>query len=46
VNGDKLHLTITVTKESIIDGLHVFIITATVGSRQFVWPGLVLEHTA
>jgi hypothetical protein len=43
VNGEKLHLTITVTNESIIDGVHVFSITASQGSQQFVWSGLVME---
>jgi hypothetical protein len=43
VNGDKLHLTITVTKESILDGVHAFSVTSTQGSRQSVWPGLVKE---
>jgi len=43
VNGDKLHLTITVTKQSILDGVHAFSVTSTQGSRQSVWPGLVKE---
>jgi hypothetical protein len=43
VNGEKLHLTITVTRESILDGIHAFSITSTQGTHQSVWPGLVLE---
>jgi len=43
VNGDKLHLTITVTRESIFGGAHAFMITSTLGNRQAVWPGLIVE---
>jgi hypothetical protein len=43
VNGDKLHVTITVTRESILDGLHAFVIASTLGGRQNVWPGLIVE---
>jgi len=42
-NGEKLHLTITVTSGSILNGGHVFVITSKKGLRQTVWPGLVLE---
>lgn len=43
LNGEKLHLTIKVTASSILGGGHAFMITASSGSRQFVWPGLVVE---
>jgi len=43
VNGEKLHLTITVTRASILAGVHAFAITSTLGDRQAVWPGLVFE---
>ena len=43
VNGEKLHLTITVTSESILDRAHAFQVTSTQGGRTFVWPGLVME---
>jgi hypothetical protein len=43
-NGEKLHVTITVTSPSIISGAHVFEIISTNGSRQSVWPGLVIEE--
>ena len=42
-NGEKLHLTITVTRESLFDGVHAFVLTSTSGGRQTVWPGLVIE---
>jgi hypothetical protein len=42
-NGEKLHLTVTVTTASIIGGGHAFMITSTKGTRQAVWPGLVVE---
>jgi hypothetical protein len=32
-----------VTEESILDGVHVFMITSTLGDRQSVWVGLVDE---
>jgi hypothetical protein len=43
VNGEKLHLTITVTQASIIAGAHAFMITSTLGKRVAVWPGTVVE---
>jgi hypothetical protein len=44
-NGEKLHLTITVTTASALTGGgHAFMITSTKGSRQAVWPGLVVEQ--
>jgi hypothetical protein len=44
-NGEKLHLTITVTTGSgLTGGAHAFEITSTLGSRQAVWPGLVVEQ--
>jgi hypothetical protein len=42
-NGEKLHLTVTVTAASLIGGGHAFMITSTKGQRQAVWPGLVIE---
>jgi hypothetical protein len=44
LNGEKLHLTVTVTSASIIAGAHAFMITSSNGSRQAVWPGLVVEQ--
>lgn len=44
VNGEKLHLTVTVTSASIIAGAHAFMITSSNGTRQAVWPGLVVEQ--
>jgi hypothetical protein len=43
VNGEKLHLTITVTSGSLIGNGHGFVITSTLGSRVSVWPGMVVE---
>ena len=43
-NGDKLHLTITVTTGSSIAGGHAFMITSTLGNRKSVWVGLVVER--
>ena len=43
-NGEKLHLTITVTAASPIGGGHAFMITSSNGTRQAVWPGLVVEQ--
>lgn len=43
VNGEKLHLTVTVTTSSFLGGAHAFVITASRGSRRQVWPGLVVE---
>ena len=42
-NGEKLHLTITVTGASPVGGAHAFMIVSTLGSRTSVWPGLVVE---
>jgi hypothetical protein len=42
-NGEKLHLTITVTASSILGGAHAFEITSTLGNRSYVWPGVVVE---
>ncbi|HEX4513511.1 MAG TPA: hypothetical protein VH054_08245 [Polyangiaceae bacterium] len=42
-NGEKLHLTITVTGESPIAGAHAFMIKSQLGPRITVWPGLVVE---
>ena len=44
LNGEKLHLTVTVTAASIIAGAHAFMITSSNGTRQAVWPGLVVEQ--
>jgi hypothetical protein len=43
-NGEKLHLTITVTGPSPVGGAHAFMITSKLGGRQTVWPGLVVEQ--
>jgi hypothetical protein len=43
VNGEKLHLTITVTQASIVGNGHAFMITSTLGNRIAVWPGLVVD---
>lgn len=45
-NGEKLHLTITVTSASLIGGGHAFMITSSKGGRQAVWPGLIVESSA
>jgi len=42
-NGDKLHLTITVTGASFLGGAHAFVITSTMGTRRYQWPGVVVE---
>jgi hypothetical protein len=42
-NGDKLHLTISVTAPSILGVEHAFVITSTLGNRSFQWPGTVVE---
>ena len=42
-NGDKLHLTITLTGASFLGGAHAFVITSTLGTRRFQWPGIVVE---
>lgn len=44
VNGEKLHLTVTVTASSFLGGAHAFMITAINGNRRQVWPGLVVEE--
>jgi hypothetical protein len=43
VNGEKLHLTVSVTASSFLGGAHAFMITASNGNRRQVWPGLVVE---
>jgi hypothetical protein len=43
VNGEKLHLTITVTAKALLAGAHAFMITSTKGGRTTMWPGLVME---
>jgi len=42
-NGEKLHLTITVTGPSIVAGAHAFMITSSLGPKSMIWPGLVVE---
>ena len=42
-NGDKLALTITVSKASPIGGAHAFMIVSKLNGRVAVWPGLVVE---
>ncbi len=42
-NGEKLHLTISVTGSSLLGGAHAFIITSTLGGRSYQWPGVVVE---
>jgi hypothetical protein len=42
-NGEKLHLTITVTGSSLVTGVHAFMITSYLHGRQAVWPGIVVE---
>ena len=42
-NGEKLHLTITVTGPSPVGGAHAFMITSNLNGRVAVWPGLVVE---
>jgi hypothetical protein len=44
VNGEKLHLTVTVTAGSFLGGAHAFMIIASNGNRRYVWPGLVVEE--
>jgi len=43
VNGETLHLTITVTAASTLGGAHGFVITSTLGDRSYRWPGLIVE---
>ena len=42
-NGDKLALTITVSKASPLGGAHAFMIVSKRSGRVAVWPGLVVE---
>jgi len=42
-NGEKLHLTISVTGPSIVGGAHAFMITSQLATRSMIWPGLVVE---
>jgi len=42
-NGEKLHLTISVTGPTPVGGAHAFMIVSTLGTRTAVWPGLVVE---
>ena len=43
-NGDKLHLTVTVTAaQAAFSGGHPFIITSTLGSRKAEWAGFIVE---
>ena len=42
-NGEKLHLTISVTGPSIVGGAHAFVVTSTLGNRSYQWPGIVVE---
>jgi hypothetical protein len=42
-NGAKLHLTISVTGTSAFGGAHAFVVTSTLGSRSYQWPGVVVE---
>jgi hypothetical protein len=44
VNGEKLHLTVTVTSASLIGNGHAFAITSTLGRRVVVWPGMVVDN--
>jgi hypothetical protein len=44
LNGEKLHLAVTVSSASFLGGAHAFLIFATLGDRQQVWPGLVVEE--
>jgi hypothetical protein len=45
MNGDTLHLTITVTQSTVFTfgGGHAFVITSTFGSRKTQWIGAVVE---
>jgi hypothetical protein len=42
-NGEKLHLTITVTGSSAFGKAHPFVITSDLGRMERVWPALVSE---
>jgi len=44
VNGEKLHLTITVIAASLAGNGHAFMITSTLGSRQTVWTGMIVDQ--
>lgn len=45
VNGEKLHLTVTVKSEaSIGQGAHPFSITSTLGGTKRTWPALVVDQ--
>jgi hypothetical protein len=44
VNGEKLHLTITVTQASIVGNGHAFMITSTLNGRVAVWPGMIVDN--
>jgi hypothetical protein len=44
VNGEKLHLTVTVKgASSFVPGAHPFTITSKLGTKTATWPGLVVE---
>jgi hypothetical protein len=45
INGEKLHLTITVTGSTFffLGGAHAFVITSMLGNRHYEWPGTVVE---
>ncbi len=44
LNGEKLHLTITVkAKSTIVPGGHPFILKSTLNGRTLTWPGLVVD---
>jgi hypothetical protein len=42
-NGEKLHLTISVTGKSSFGNAHPFIIVSQLGTNQQLWPALVIE---
>ena len=45
VNGEKLHLTVTVkSAASLVTGAHPFSITSTLGKQTVSWPALVVEQ--
>jgi hypothetical protein len=44
VNGEKLHLTVTVTSASPIGGGHAFMIESMLGAQDVLWPGFVVEQ--
>lgn len=43
LNGEKLHLTISVTNASPLAGAHPFIIVSKLGPTHTMWPALVVE---